>query len=263
MVEYFKLLESFVRGSGIKYKSIKDLTIDLAKSGGYYRDTYEFKCGTNRERTLYRNSFDSTLTALWILFYKNLFITKLNRYQDLRDYHVFIINKTFFITMGCINLDKLEHDDVINKYVNMALNSRIKEVMGKLKNPNRKCTAVCNKEVFNNTMLPLELVDPFLEDSSKSLNKLDIEIAIRNELGDNKIGNMLLDYMLSSNRQVRLNSIDTVLGLDRSDCTEKNREDIAESFNTIKRIFLQNSDFRVRKRFRKIKPESIKFSFEK
>ena len=31
------------------------------------------KCGTKRERTLYKNKFDSTLVALWLSFYKKLF----------------------------------------------------------------------------------------------------------------------------------------------------------------------------------------------
>lgn len=262
MFEYFKLLEDSIKDFDIHYKSIKDLTIDLAKSGGYYRDIYEFKCGSKRERTLYKNKFDSKLAACWILFYKKLFISKLSRYQDLSDYFVFIINKTFFITMRCINLDKLEHDDIVNKYVNLALNSRIKEVMGKLKSTDNKKIKICNKDVFNNNMLPLDLVDPFIEDSSCDLSSLDIEFLIRDKLDGNIIGNKLLDYMLNAKEKVELVCVDKILNLKEDECTYDTKVVIADAFNIIKYIFLKNSNYTSRKRFRKIKPSNIKYSFE-
>lgn len=260
MTEYFKLLENFVKNTGIHYNSIMDLTIDLAKSGGYYRDIYEFKCGTKRERTLYKNKFDSKLSALWILFYKKLFISKLNRYQDLRDYYVFIINKTFFITMNCINLDKLDHDDVVNKYVNLALNSRIKEVLGKLKKSDNKDINICNKEVFNNTMLPLEVIDPFLTDNKCNLEDLDLELEIREKLGDSELGNRLLDCLLYSNKRVELSAVDELLSIPKDLCNEETKVVIANAFNIIKYVLVKNSD--IRRRFRKIKVSNIKYSFE-
>ena len=262
MIEYFKLLEDFLKDCNIKYSSIKDLTIDLAKSGGYYRDIYTFKCGTKRERTLYKNKFDNKLVALWILFYKKLFISKLNRFPELKDYYVFIINKTFFITMGCINLDKLDHDDIINRYVNMALSSRIKEVLGKLKKSNNEDIKICHKEVFNNTMLPLDSIDSFIEDKNQSLSDLDLELEIRDKLKDNVLGNKLLDCMLNIDKKIDLNKIDNYLDLSKDDCTESNKVVIANAFNIIKYMFLQNSNFNIRKRFRRIKPSSIKYSFE-
>ena len=262
MLEYFKLLEDYIKDFNMYYSSIKDLTIDLAKSGGYYRDIYTFKCGSKRERTLYKNKFDSRLAACWILFYKKLFISKLSRYQDLSDYFVFIINKTFFITMRCINLDKLEHDDVVNKYVNLALSSRIKEVMGKLKETDNKKIKVCNKDVFNNNMLPLDLVDPFIEDSKCSLSNLDLEILIRDKLDGNVIGNRLLDYMLNARTKVELVNVDEFLQLDKNECTYETKVAIADAFNIIKYVFIKNSSYTTRKRFREIKPSNIKYSFE-
>ncbi len=260
MIEYFKLIEEYIKDYNKKYDSIKDLTIDLAKSGGYYRAEYEFKCGTKRERTLYKNKFDSKLVALWLCFYKKLFYFKLSKYPELKDYYVFIVNKTFFITMSCINLDKLTHDDIINKYVNMALSSRIKEVLAKLKKPETLNIKVCNKEVFNNNMLPLDIVDFYVEDNKQSLENLDLEIDLRNALKDNKLGNKLLDCMLNSNKKVELNKIDEYLNLSRDECTEENKVVIANAFNIIKYMLLQYSN--IKKRFRKIKYTSIKYSFE-
>ena len=43
MTEYFKLIENYIKDIDISYSSIKDLTIDLAISGGYYRDNYKVK----------------------------------------------------------------------------------------------------------------------------------------------------------------------------------------------------------------------------
>ena len=57
MYQYFKMLEDSIRNCSITYNSIKDLTIDLAYSGGYYRGIYEFKNGNKRERTLYTKAF--------------------------------------------------------------------------------------------------------------------------------------------------------------------------------------------------------------
>ena len=263
MTEYFKLIENYIKDIDISYSSIKDLTIDLAISGGYYRDNYKFKCGSIRERTMYKTKFDSKLVALWLLFYKKLFISKLYRYPELKDFYVFIINKTFFITMSCINLSKLDHDDIVNKYVNLALSSRIKEVLGKLKKSDNKNIVISNKEVFNNNMLPLDIVDFYKEDHSQSLDKLDLEIDIRNKLKDNKLGIKLLDYMLNSTKKIDLHNIDKCLNLSKSECTEENKVVIVDAFNIIKYMLLQYSNSDIRKRFRKVKVSSIKYSFEK
>ena len=151
----------------------------------------------------------------------------------------------------------------MNKYVNLTLSSRIKEVLGKLKKSDNKNIVVSNKEVFNNNMLPLDIVYFYKEDHSQSLDKLDLEIDIRNKLKDNELGIKLLDYMLNSTKKIDLHSIDKCLNLSKSECTEENKVVIVDAFNIIKYILLQYSNSDIRKRFRKIKVSSIKYSFEK
>ena len=128
MTEYFKLLEAQANLDHNVY-SIKDITIQLALKAGYQRGPYKFKNGNVRERTQYTKKFDDVLTAKWLCFYKKLFISKLYRHPELKEYHVDIINRTFEMVMKSINLDKLTTDKIIHKYVNLALSNRIGDVL--------------------------------------------------------------------------------------------------------------------------------------
>ena len=69
--------------------------------------------------------------------------------------------------------------------------------------------------------------------------------------------------MLNSTKKIDLHNIDKCLNLSKSECTEENKVVIVDAFNIIKYMLLQYSNSDIRKRFRKIKVSSIKYSFEK
>lgn len=258
---YFDMLENYIKNCNLHYNSIKDLTIDLAYSGGYHRDIYKFKCGTTRERTMYTSKFDSDLSAMWLCFYKKLFLTKLNKYPELQEYHIFIINKTFYMVMSCLNIDKLVCDDIVNKYVNMTLNSRIKEALENIRRiPSNGI--FCHKNVFNNRLFSLDYLIEKEGDCLYSDDKIDdLELDLRNKLKNNELGNKLLDYLLYSSERIDFKNIDKYMNLDKSECTEENKVVIANSFNIIKYMLIVYNG-KIKKVFRKINPSNIQYSFE-
>ena len=271
MIEYFKLLENFLKDCSIQYNDIKDLTFKLMDSGGYYRGTVKFLNGSERERTLYSKKFDSYLVALWLCFYKNLFISKLLRHPELEEYHVFIINKTFYMVLNSLNKDKIVDNNIINRYVNMTLSSRIKEVMyikkstynlspyKKGKNTFRLKNTVDNRAISIDNIDKLTIID---ETSDLSGDNKNLEIDLRNCLNDSIIGNRLLDAMLYSGKRFTNKKIDEYIGLERYECTEDTKKQVAESFNIIKKALISYSNYNV-KRFKPIKFSSLKYSFEK
>lgn len=271
MYQYFKMLEDSTQNSSITYDSIRDLTIDLAKSGGYYRGVYKFKNGNERERTLYTKPFDDVLTSLWLCFYKKLFVAKLSVHPELAEYHVHIINKTFYITMSCINLDKLVCDDVINRYVNLALTSRIGEVMGKMRSKYHfvqykkgdKAPFVFKNAIDNQAVSLNHLEECNYKFSTyDDLSDLDIELDIKNRLIGNPFGERFLEALLFSNKRINLKAIDKSVRLTHDECTEENKRHFADAYNEIKRVLLSYNSSDLRKRFRRILPSSIKYSFE-
>lgn len=271
MYQYFKMLEDSIRNCPITYNSIKDLTIDLAHSGGYHRGIYEFKNGNKRERTLYTKAFDDTLTSLWLCFYKKLFISKLSIHPELAEYHVPIINKTFQITMSCINLDKLVCDDIVNRYVNLALTSRIGEAMGKMKSKYNftqykkgQTTPFILKNAVDNQAVSLNQLEECNYNFSTfdNLDNLDIELDIKNSLCENPFGERFLEALLFSNKKISLKAIDKSIPLSTGECTEENKRYLADAYNTIKQVLLSYNSSSIRKRFRRILPSSIKYSFE-
>lgn len=271
MYQYFKMLENSIRNCSVTYNGIKDLTIDLARSGGYYRGIYEFKNGNKRERTLYTKAFDDTLTSLWLCFYKKLFVSKLSVHPELAEYHVPIINKTFQITMSCINLDKLVCDDIVNRYVNLALTSRIGEAMGKMKSKYNftqykkgQTAPFILKNAVDNQAVSLNQLEECNYNFSTfdNLDNLDIELDIKNSLCKNPFGERFLEALLFSNKKISLKAIDKSIPLSTDECTEENKHYLADAYNTIKQILLSYNSSSIRKRFRRILPSSIKYSFE-
>lgn len=267
-VEYFKMLSNFCTDSNID--SIKDLTIELAKSGGYYRGNYTFKNGKVRERTLYKQELDSYLSAKWLLFYKHLFLSKLIPHPELEEFHVEIINKTFYMVMTSIQLEKLTCDDIINKYVNLVLVSRIGEFM--YKNASKysaeqyekgKPHKFTLKNAIDNQACSLDkLKEDINFDASTELNVDDIEADLKADLNDNAIGLVMLNYMLASKNKFNIKRVDEELNLSREVCTSSLKKDIANAYNIIKRKLLEYSENPNKKRMRKINVSSIRYSFE-
>lgn len=267
LYKYFSMLADSVQGIE-PYKSIKDLTIDIAKSGGYSRELYVFKNGAVRERTLYTKKFDSTLVSLWMLHYKHLFISKLMSRKDLIDYHVNIINNTFFIVMGCLNLDKVLYDNTINLYVNLSLNSRIKEISKRVSSrfyyePYKKGTKypfVQKDAVINQAVSLDDLIENCGYDIEDNCFFDDIEADLRNKLSSNIFGDKVLNFLLLADKKVNYKDIDKKLGMKADECTDESRKLITDAINMIRETLLAYVD--TGKRFRRIAESSITFSLE-
>lgn len=233
MYKYFAIL-SDIAALDTRNLSIKDLTIELAKSGGYYRDTYIFKNGNKRIRTMYTKKFDDVLTAKWLCYYKYLFISKLSKHPELREFHDTIINRTFMIVMGSINLDKVVADDIVNKYVNMALGNRIGEVLYIIGSKARLDTERFRlKTAINHMAISLDGLQEAGTYNPEYIdyNYSDIVIDLKNKLCNNKLGLQLLDVMLESNYKIRPNCINQYI---KCSCTEENRIKLTEAYNIIK-----------------------------
>ncbi len=260
------MLEDYVKGIE-PYDSIMKLTFDIADSGGYKRKYVKFKNGCIRERTVYSKRFNSVLVALWLLHYKNFFIGKLKRRKDLSEHYVDIINKTFFVVMGCLNKDKVRFDNAINKYVALALLSRItdfsKQEMSKVyTDPYEKGKKYdfVQKYAVLNQAVPIESVN------ESSLHMFDIglveEVALELSqlVSDNPFGERVLDFLLTSDKKIRLKNIDKSLSMQRHECTEENRKLILDAYNKIKEYLLNYVESN--KRFYTTPISVITYSFE-
>lgn len=270
MFNFYKIIESVANSGGKQYDSIKDLTYELAMNAGYYRKMYTFNNGSVRERTFYTKEFDSILTAKWLMYYKHLFITKLVVHPELKDYHVYIITRTFMVAMASINLEKMIVDNDINKYVNMTLSSRFAEVLHNKGSINRLQyfidTGDKSKLNVNNTVNNLSLSLDELKDNNIDFYYQAIDdvgtddyfyvLDLEDKLKGTKFGKRLLKSMLNSNKKIQLNHIDDFMYMDKSEMVEDNKKDIAISYNIIKQYLKPN------KKFRKVNYNKIKYSFE-
>ena len=269
MYEYFLMLKNFVNGNDA-YDSIMDLTIDIAKSGGYHREICRLKNGSYKEKTVYCTEFDSVLVALWILHYKSLFTRKLSKTDILDDNCVDVINKTFLSVMRYIDIDKIKSDRSVDSYVSCALCSRIVDIIRK--NSSKLYTgpyekgkkysfiqkdAILNQAVSIEYLKEMSPVDFVCDDFS---NDLGIRVDIKRKLEDNVFGDKVYNFLIESSKRTNFKNIDKKLGMRQEDCTEENKHDIINAINTIKRTLY---DYGYGKsRFRCISPSSVTYSFE-
>lgn len=257
MYKYFTMLSKIAELDN-RCLSIKEITIELANSAGYHRDVFTFKNGNQRIRTMYDSKFDDVLTAKWLCYYKHLFVSKLSKHPELKEFHDFIINRTFMIVMNSVNLDKLVNDDVINKYVNIALGNRISEVLQiigsqeRLKNGKFKL-----KTAINHMSISLES----LQESGNynaiynDVNYSELVVDLKHKLCDNKLGLELLNLMLESNYKIRVNSIDQYVKCEQ---TEENKKALTDAYNIIKNTLREH--LHIPKTDRRWKPiKTVKF----
>lgn len=248
MYAYFKMLKEEASIDPTEY-SIKDLTIELAKRAGYHRANYTFDNGSVRERTMYDRGFDSVLTAKWIMFYKPLFCGKLATHPEFGDGAVDIINSTFLITMNCLQLDKVVDDDVVNRYVNMALSGRIKNFLiekGSIRRLNEyqngeKLNMRLNKSVLNQSV---SLDESLLTEDNDAYSDLpsDLVMELYWKLEGNPYGSKLLETMLYANQKVRLSCINKYMHLEPYEQTEETKRYIAEAYAIIKDTLRKHID---------------------
>ena len=266
MYEYFSILEDYVKGVDA-YDSIKKLTFDVADSGGYQRKVIQLKNGNFRERTVYSKKFDSVLVALWLLHYKKFFISRLSRKKGLSEHYVDIINKTFFVVMGCLNKDKVMFDNTINKYVSLSLVSRLREFSKRDSSKfytegyekGKKYDFVQKYAVLNQAV-PIESVNEnnlcVFDDSQID----DIALDLSNLVSDNPLGERVIDFLLVSDKKVNLKNVDLSLSMLPEECTEENKRLILDAYNKIKKYLLDYTESD--KVFYRASLSNVTYSFE-
>lgn len=270
MFEYFKLLEDYIGDTS--YQSISDITIKLMSLAGYSRECVSFKNGNTRIRTVYSNKFDDRLTAMWLLYYKKLFIAKLSKHPELTEYQVDIINKTFLMVIKSLQIEKIVSDDVVHKYVNLTLSSRIKEMMWKNKSKYSTETYERGKKLpyklkgaLDNQAISInqDFAKDIITDSSMICPDL-LDIDIRDKVKNSVLARKLYESMLQSKSKSKfsLKSIDTTLGLPISMCDDNTKKIIVDAYNMFKELVLSYSDEDIVQRFRKLTVKSVKYSFE-
>lgn len=266
LYEYFSILEDYVKGIDT-YDSIKRLTFDIADSGGYQRKLVSFKNGNLRERTVYSKKFDSVLVALWMLHYKKFFISRLRWRKNLSEYYVDIINKTFFVVMGCLNKEKVLFDNTINRYVSLSLLSRLLDfskmdsskfyTLGYEKG---KKYGFVQKYAVLNQSIPIESVDENRLCMFDDRQFDDLESDLSNLIYSNPFGERVLNFLLVSDKKVNLKNVDKSLALLPKECTEENKKLILDAFNNIKKYLLEYTNSN--QSFRRASLSNVTYSFE-
>jgi len=135
MQQFFKTLKEVAALNPKEYSSIKELVIDIAKSGNYRREKVILKNGKTVLRTKYgeldpktgvrKSTFDSSLVAKWFLFYKNSFMARLIRHPELREYYMDIFHKTFTIYFQSLNIEKISCDAAVTFAVEKTFHNRL------------------------------------------------------------------------------------------------------------------------------------------
>lgn len=262
MYKYFNMLQNYLNRP--VRKDICMITKELAESGGIYRGERKFINGKKVIQNMYSQKFDSSLVAEWLLFYKNLFIYKLSPHPELIDDQVDIINNTLSSVMSYLELKKAVEPNIINKYVNTALYSRINysmfckgSVQRLMEHRETGKRSVRLKGILNTVATPFSQI----EDKSNWEPSHDFEYDpvlsdLANEL-DTEVGRILLHTMLGKKVIFQRNRVDVYLSLNREDCTEETRSQIVEAYNKIAEAVCKYSDDKV---FQPI--HSVKYSFE-
>lgn len=267
MYAYFEMLKQVAELDTTQY-SIRDLSIEIADRAEYYRAPYQFANGSVRERTWYRKPFDNVLTAKWLMFYKPLFINKLRVHPEFGDGAIDIINNTFFITMSCLQIDKLVDDDVINRYVNLALSGRIRNYlieMGSLKRleeykSGHKLNMRLNKSVLTQALSLDELMqdgayDPTYEDNSDTLLTI-----LYDKLKEIPYGIELLETLLQSQFKVHMSKINQYMYIAEEDKNEETLSNISKAYHIIKGELKKVISNRHLYDFSAVKEEPVAFS---
>lgn len=251
MYQFFKTMQSVANTSSVNYKSIMQLTKDIALSGGYSRGPVQLKNGKIVERTKYINKFDDVLVAKWFIYYKKFFTGKLSKHPELQDFYVDIIGRTFIHMMRFINLDKLASDSNVTSLMGMSFSNRIGEVLidmgsqkrleklesGSLPKVNAKSTdrMHMNKAVNYLAVSMDSLVEDGTQfkDSSYDENSLLFISVLKKQLSNNPYGNLVLDTLLYSNEQIDFKNLSNYIKLKPCEKTPKNLFYIHSAINTI------------------------------
>lgn len=270
MYKFFRELQK-VADIGKDYKSVKELTIDLAHSGGYRREPVTLKNGKVVVRTKYGivengkviQTWDDVLVAKWLVNYKDLFLSKLCVHPELEEFFPEIIQRTFTITFNALQLDKLKSDSNVNTIVYMCLANRIGEALIKKGSESRmesysKTRNFSNKNSRERINLKHAVnhmatsLDKLMEDGAYNLISPcainDTIISIQKELEGNSLGLRLLDSLVYSDMKVNTSIIDKFMKLNDIERTPETLKKLKEAWNVIKSTLysaLKNSGYDV------------------
>lgn len=147
MYQFFKTMEAVANLDPREYKDVKDLVIDIAKSGNYRREEVTLKNGKKVLRTKYGKvdstgkvvpCWDEALVAKWYVFYKKFFISRLVKHPELEEYYPDIFSKTFSIYFNALNIDKITSGASITVGLEMCFRNRITYHLRKLGSKSRE-----------------------------------------------------------------------------------------------------------------------------
>lgn len=211
MYQFYKSIKQLAETNGKEYTSIKDLTIDIAKSGNYRREMVTLKNGSTVERTKYgvvdpvtgkrKGCWDDSLVAKWFLFYKKMFFSQILRHPELKEYYVDILQKTFTIYFQSLRIDKINCDQAVTFAVNKVLHNRITyhiRLLGsvsreeKMRNAELVKKGLLNKEDLN----PNDIARKRIETYSTMVRRNTISL---NELMDSEDNSGLAEKFMKDN----------------------------------------------------------------
>lgn len=255
MYKFFKDLGD-IAGIGKSYKSIKELTIDVAKSGGYRREVVTLKNGKKVLRTKYGiesgngvlPTWNDILVAKWLYNYKDLFLSKLGVHPELRDFYPEIIQRTFTITFNALQIDKLKSDSNVNTIVYMCLANRIGDALIKKGSDSRlesynKTGSGWNKNTRERINLKTAVNTMALSLDTLMESGFNIEapcrisetvITLERELQGNPMGKRLLDSLMYSETVVNTNTIDRFVKLEDAERTPETLKQLKDAWNIIR-----------------------------
>ena len=253
MDKYFRTLHIVADTNAKEYDSIRELTIDIAKSGGYRREYVTLKNGKQVLRTRYNKpaTWDDTLVAKWFCTFEKLFMGKLLKHPELSEYYEEILQRTFTIYFNALQIDKLGSDTNVSTVVYMCLNNRIGDVLilkgseerlkrynsYKIGKANRKSKDRVNlKTAVNHMSLSLDDENNDLKytlASEEDIMLSDIVLDISRRLGDNKVGRRLLDAMLYSYKKVDITRVRDYIKLNKDELDKSIASQLTSAYRTI------------------------------
>lgn len=255
MNEYFKMLHTVADTNKKDYTSIRELTIDIAKSGGYRRELVTLKNGKQVWRTKYNKpaTWDNSLVAKWFCKFENLFMSKLSSHPELSEYYGDILQRTFTIYFNALQLDKLKSDSNVCTVVYMCLTNRIGEVFilkgseerfkrydsYSTSSSIRKSQDRVNLKSAVNHMMCTSLDGELSNDVRSKLvatedeRLSDVVLDITRRLKGNLLGERLLNAMLHSDKQVDPRKIRDYIKLKQSELNEDSVLQLTNAFKII------------------------------
>lgn len=254
MKEFFKLMHNVANTDKREYDNILDLTIDVAKSGGYHRKQMTYKNGVVSERTFYNvpSTWNDALVAKWYCYYEKLFRYRIGKLPRVKEYESFILQRVFTCYFNSINLDKLTSSACVTKSVALCLTARINEVLillgdeerlirfnessGVRKSKDRiNMSTAINEMAYSLDYLIDDLKEQF-EYKSMDEASQDIIVDIGTKLEGNNVGKAFFDALLNSERKVTLTNLGLYLNIKEKEFSKEVKENIKSALKIIKTV---------------------------